>query len=90
MQMGLSNMGGVMGSYMYVALLWIMGGVESPAFDNVEWFVGFRSLTRLLPLFLIPFLVPGGSPQDDSEMGSANPQNEQLLDEDEGQELTVA
>ena len=65
MNMGLSNMGVVMGSYIGIGLLWVLGGVEKPEFDNLGWLVFIRSLTRLLPILLVPFLVPDGSPSDD-------------------------
>jgi hypothetical protein len=62
--MGLSNFGGKMGSIMGIGLLHALGGVDAPDFDNLRKLVVIRSLTRALPLLLIPFLVPTGSPSD--------------------------
>lgn len=62
--MGLSNFGGRMGSILGIGLLDGLGGVEAPAFTNMRLLVVIRSLTRALPLLLIPFLVPPGSPSD--------------------------
>ena len=49
---------------MGIGVLWILGGVESL---NFEASAGrpVRSLTRLLPILFIPYLVPNGSPMDD-------------------------
>jgi hypothetical protein len=62
--MGLSNFGGKMGSYLGIGLLDALGGVDAPHFTNLRLLVVIRSLTRALPLLLIPFLVPLGSPSD--------------------------
>jgi len=62
--MGLSNFGAKMGGYAGIALLSALGGVDSPGFHNLRVLVIIRSLTRALPILLIPFLVPDGSPSD--------------------------
>jgi hypothetical protein len=62
--MGLSNFGGKMGSYLGIGLLDALGGVHAPQFENLRLLVVIRSLTRALPLLLIPWLVPSGSPSD--------------------------
>lgn len=62
--MGLSNFGGKMGSVLAIGLLDALGGVDAPTFTNLRLLVVIRALTRALPLLLIPFLVPTGSPSD--------------------------
>lgn len=62
--MGLSNFGSKMGSYVGIGLLSALGGVDAPHFTNLRLLVVVRSLTRALPIALIPFLVPVGSPND--------------------------
>ena len=53
----------VAGKYLGAALLRSLGGVEPPGFQNIELLVFLRSCCRALPIFLIPFLVPDGSPE---------------------------
>eukprot|EP00516_Mucochytrium_quahogii_P007591 CAMPEP_0203751108 /NCGR_PEP_ID=MMETSP0098-20131031/5233_1 /ASSEMBLY_ACC=CAM_ASM_000208 /TAXON_ID=96639 /ORGANISM=" , Strain NY0313808BC1" /LENGTH=595 /DNA_ID=CAMNT_0050640683 /DNA_START=334 /DNA_END=2121 /DNA_ORIENTATION=- len=62
MNMGLSNMGGTIGGYTGMGLMWLLGGIHRPEFKNLEWFVVLRGISKLFPLVLIPFLVPDGSP----------------------------
>jgi len=62
--MGLSNFGAKMGSYAGIAVLHALGGVDQPHFHNLRTLVILRSLTRALPILLIPSLVPNGSPSD--------------------------
>mmetsp|Transcript_32486 Transcript_32486/g.75875 ORF Transcript_32486/g.75875 Transcript_32486/m.75875 type:complete len:471 (+) Transcript_32486:7-1419(+) len=70
--MGLSNFGGKMGSYLGIGLLNALGGVDAPEFANLRLLVVIRSLTRALPLILIPFLVPLGSPSDPEVLTDAD------------------
>jgi hypothetical protein len=65
MTMGISNFGATMGGYTGIGLLGLLGGVEAPQFAGMTELVVVRSLTRLLPIALIPFLVPLGSPADE-------------------------
>jgi len=62
MNMGLSNFGSTLGEYHAVGLMWMLGGIEQPRFDRLEHYVVLRSLARLLPIVLIPYLVPEGTP----------------------------
>ena len=39
-------------------------GVEPPDFENIRLLVVLRSITRALPILLVPLLVPRGSPSD--------------------------
>merc|ERR1712046_33460 len=64
LNMGLSNFGYTMGTYLGIGLLGVMGGVEAPRFDNLKSFLVLRSLMRLLPILMLPLLVPPGSPSD--------------------------
>jgi hypothetical protein len=65
--MGLSNFGTITGYYIGSGMLSVFGGVEAPEFNHLGFFVVLRSLTRALPLLLIPFLVPTGTPSDDAK-----------------------
>uniref|UniRef100_A0A7S4ERM5 Uncharacterized protein n=1 Tax=Chrysotila carterae TaxID=13221 RepID=A0A7S4ERM5_CHRCT len=70
--MGLSNFGYDAGQYLGAEMLEIFGGVHAPDFENLELYVLIRTLMRLLPLALIPFLVPPGSPNSSAtELGLA-------------------
>lgn len=61
MTMGLSNFGGTLGEYFGVGLMeWF--GLGAHQYDHLADFVVARSLCRLLPLLLIPWLLPHGSP----------------------------
>jgi len=64
--MGLSNFGATIGQYLGAALLQMLGGVEAPDFQNLWLYVLIRSLCRFAPIFLIKFMVPKGSPNDDA------------------------
>jgi len=66
--MGLSNFGSKIGSYMGIGLLHVLGGVHAPHFENLRLLVLIRSLTRALPILLIPYLVPRGTPLGDLEL----------------------
>ena len=71
--MGLSNFGRTSGRYLGGGLLQLLGGVKKPDYDRLPEFVLIRSLCRLLPLALIPFLVPRGTPADSaSAMGAGS------------------
>jgi hypothetical protein len=77
--MGLSNFGGTVGYYVGQGMLTIIdpprpgtgdipdyaGGVAGPSFTNLDWLVLVQALTRALPLLLVPFLIPSGSPTDE-------------------------
>lgn len=58
---GLSNFGGGLGGYFGVGLMEAFG-LGSHQYEGLSSFVLTRSLFRLIPLILIPFLVPEGSP----------------------------
>lgn len=88
MNMGLSNFGVVMGSYMGNGLLHALGGVEGPEFRNLDALVVIRSFARLLPILLIPFLVPKGSPNDSGGEGSATGKRREGTDEEEERPLS--
>ena len=61
MIMGLSNFGGTMSEYSGIGLL-LITQVDKHQYDNLWLYVLLRSLAKLLPLLLIPFLIPSGSP----------------------------
>eukprot|EP00501_MAST-03F_sp_TOSAG23-6_P002542 GSMAST32.ASY1.ANO1.2681.1 assembled CDS len=82
MTMGLSNFGSVIGGYVGVGLLEVFGGVRAPEFHNIELLVLTRSLTRLLPILLIPYLVPLGRPSDSLESSDKMPNSEILYTDD--------
>ena len=69
--MGLSNFGSQSGSYFGSALLRLFGGVEAPGFEGLAPYVVTRTLIGTLPILLVPFLVPRGTPLDTAlEMGA--------------------
>ena len=61
--MAMGNFGGLVSGYFGVALLYALGGVEAPEFVGVEMLTTIRGFTRLIPILLIPFLIPEGSPR---------------------------
>jgi hypothetical protein len=61
LNMGISNFGGTLGEYFGVGLMLIFK-VEAHQYDALPGFVIARSLFRLLPLLMIPWLLPQGSP----------------------------
>ena len=67
LNMGLSNFGVILGTYMGNGLLLALGGVKGPEFENLDVLVIIRSLARLLPIALIPFLIPDGAPSDEAK-----------------------
>ena len=77
--MGLSNFGSTTGYYVGQGMLSALdppdlpaghqGGVSGPAFRNLEWLVLIQALTRALPLLLVPFLIPTGSPTNEEAFG---------------------
>mmetsp|Transcript_34416 Transcript_34416/g.75622 ORF Transcript_34416/g.75622 Transcript_34416/m.75622 type:complete len:133 (+) Transcript_34416:1887-2285(+) len=72
LNMGLLHLGSNIGSYVGMGILSLLGGVEPPAFENIGVLVTIRSLTRALPLLLIPFLLPSGSPMEDATQMAAS------------------
>ena len=69
--MGLSNFGYASGSYLGSAVLNLLGGVAKPDFPHLHTYILLRSLMRLAPIALVPFLVPRGSPSETAaEMGA--------------------
>merc|ERR1712187_963729 len=68
--MGPSNFGHSTGVYIGGFLLEALEG-SAPRFDNLTEYVAIRSLCRVLVLFLIPLLVPKGSPSDSDDGGGA-------------------
>jgi len=76
--MGLSNFGKNSGYYLGSFMLDAFGGVSSPDYTNLSQFVLIRSLMRLGPILIIPFLVPTGRPRDPSPL-----EGSKLNDEDE-------
>eukprot|EP00467_Chlorarachnion_reptans_P018669 CAMPEP_0114498912 /NCGR_PEP_ID=MMETSP0109-20121206/7131_1 /TAXON_ID=29199 /ORGANISM="Chlorarachnion reptans, Strain CCCM449" /LENGTH=627 /DNA_ID=CAMNT_0001676433 /DNA_START=27 /DNA_END=1910 /DNA_ORIENTATION=+ len=65
LNMSLSNFGELVGMYLGSALLEMLG-VKRGEFNNLELYIIIRSLAKLLPVFLIKFLVPLGSPDADA------------------------
>ena len=65
--MGLSNLGNDASLYLGSGVLRLMGGVEAPGFANLPEYIAVRSLARLLPMLLIPYLVPDGTPAETAE-----------------------
>jgi len=72
LNMGLLWLGRSFSGYFGMGLLTALGGVEPPLFTNIRLLVVIRSLTRAIPIALIPLLVPPGSPADD-EPGADEP-----------------
>ena len=70
LNMGLSNFGGSVGGFLGKGLLDALGGVEAPGFEGIEWLAVITSLTRLLPMMLVPLLIPDGSPADEEAIGA--------------------
>ena len=71
--MGLSNFGSAAGEYLGSGLLYLFGGVAKPEFDQLAPYVATRSFMRVLPVLLVPWLVPAGTPADTArEMGASS------------------
>ena len=69
--MGLSNFGTTAGGYLGSSLMQAYGGVEAPEFENLETFVMTACLMQAVPILMVPFLVPRGSPVGTAqEMGA--------------------
>jgi hypothetical protein len=64
--MGLSNFGRTMGSYMGSIIINELELSQKQGFDNLWLWILIRNFSYILVIALIPFLVPGGSPQDKS------------------------
>ena len=62
--MGLSNFGYDVGRYAGTAVMSLLGGVSAPGYDGIGAFMWVKTLSRLLPLLSVPFLVPSGRPSD--------------------------
>jgi len=70
--MGLSNFGRTAGEYLGSFLLQAYGGVEAPVFENLEAFVVTACLMQAIPILMVPYLVPRGSPRGTAqEMGAS-------------------
>ena len=71
--MGLSNFGSDAGQYLGASLLKSFGNPVEPEFEGMVPYLMCKSLMRALPILLIPFLVPGGTPADSAAaMGAVN------------------
>ena len=64
--MSLSNFGYDVGTY-FGAMLLTVCGVTDDDYTSFPIVVAIKSLMRLLPIILVPFLVPRGTPQDAAE-----------------------
>lgn len=60
--MGISNMSGSTGGYLGVGIIAVLN-TYGPRFENLATFVAIRNFASLLPLVLIPYLCPQGSPR---------------------------
>ena len=60
--MGLINLGRSLGWYPGNVLLYILGGVEEPHFHNITLLIAIQCICDFLPILLIPFMVPRGTP----------------------------
>jgi hypothetical protein len=45
-------------------------------YDNFVWVVVTKSLCRLLPILIIPFLIPEGSPEEGEQSDEIDPNDE--------------
>ena len=63
--------------------------VDSHQYDRLPAFVVARSLFRLLPLFLIPFLLPEGSPDNPPSRKFEKAHRQPNQNEEEESELIV-
>lgn len=66
MLMALSNFGNTVAIY-NGSFLVVLFGVNDDNYDNFVWVVVTKSLCRLLPILLVPFLIPDGCPQEDDD-----------------------
>jgi hypothetical protein len=62
--MGLSNFGNDAGRYLGSSLLKYLGNPSKPGYEGIATYSFVKSLMRALPVLLVPFLVPNGSPAD--------------------------
>ena len=62
--MGISNFGADLGSYYGMGLLYWLDLNHETGFKNLQTYVLIRTLFRLTPLLLIPYLLPTGTPKD--------------------------
>lgn len=82
--MGLSNFGGNASEYLGSGLLAILGDVPPPTFPNLELLVFISCACKALPILLVPFLVPTGTPMDTAkEMGAGANITGEMLTADE-------
>jgi len=65
--MGLSNFGSDAGRFLGSSLLKVVGDPTKPDYDGMATYCLLKSLMRLLPIALVPFLVPAGSPADSAK-----------------------
>ena len=69
--MGLSNFGANAAENLGAGLQGLFGGIEAPAYENISGFVALSCAMKALPVLLVPFLVPLGTPLDTAkEMGA--------------------
>ena len=74
---GVSNFGRSAADYLGSGLLQMLGGVSAPAYDHLTEYVLVACSMKALPLFLIPLLVPHGSPRDTAkEIATTVPRNQ--------------
>lgn len=66
MLVSLNNLGATVSIYNGSFLL-ITFGVNEDNYDNFVWVILIKSLCRLLPILLIPFLIPIGAPQEEDD-----------------------
>lgn len=66
LNMAIGNFGGLVSGYFGVALLFLLGGVEAPEFEGVIPLTIIRGISKLLPIIMVPFLIPEGSPRSGS------------------------
>ena len=70
--MGLSNFGRDAAEFFGAGLLALFGGVARPDYPHMEGLVALSCALKLLPIALVPFLVPEGTPSGTAkEMGAS-------------------
>ena len=80
--MGLSNFGSNTAEYVGAGLIELYGGVEAPEFDNLTAVITVSCFCKALPIVLVPFLVPKGTPMGTArEMGAGEAVTGRLIEE---------